>query len=282
MENPDALGMARKLRFLAGKYRELKPFAFNGADWPLFHRWQDITQKLSFLLERLARVNALPDAILQNVRFGDNSYGALFYSPAMAAIGYRWMTTETTHGGGGCFFELPVLAPGPIGQVWPEIFNSIEIEEAQHCERSEIEEKCRDSVLWYLFEILGYYETACDLLADWIENHADDDQGDQVGDRDSVGSAALGAVVAGGLAGVLQAAVGARAVDRVTAIIRERVAADGWLYWRRADDWVAELQVSKPTVTDSVGWREVMEWRAANRADRVSRKTGRVSKKTGK
>ena len=98
-------------------------------------------------------------------------------------------------------------------------------------------------------------------------------------DRDAIESAALNAVVSGGLAGVLQVAVGARAVDRVTAIIRERVEGDRRLYWYRADDWAAELKVSKPTVTDSDGWREIMQWRAANRADRVSK---RVSKKTGK
>ena len=113
------------------------------------------------------------------------------------------------------------------------------------------------------------------LMAEWIENHADDDQVDQGGDSDAVESAVLGAVVAGGLAGVLQVAVGARAVDRVTAIIRERVAKDRRLYWWRADDWAAELRVTKKTVTDSDGWREVMAWRASNKADRVSKKTGK-------
>ncbi len=121
----------------------------------------------------------------------------------------------------------------------------------------------------------------CETAAQWLIDRLAESVGDEIepDDRDAIGSAALNAVVAGGLAGVLQAAVGARSVDRVTALIRERVKADFRLYWLRADDWADQLRVAKKTVTGSKGWREVMAWRAANKADRVSNP---VSKKTGK
>ena len=116
-----------------------------------------------------------------------------------------------------------------------------------------------------------------ETVARWLIEALAEPAGDviEADDRDAIESAALNAVVSGGLAGVLQVAAGARAVDRVTAIIRERVAGDRRLYWYRAEDWAAELKVSKPTVTASDGWDEIMKWRAANQAERVSKKTGK-------
>jgi hypothetical protein len=119
-------------------------------------------------------------------------------------------------------------------------------------------------------------ESAAHWLIDALaEPVGDEITADNQGKQDAIAAAALRAVVDGNLAGVLQAAVGTRAVDRVTALIRDRVVNDQRLYERKADHWAEELRVTKKTITDSEGWREIMEWRAANKADRVSKKTGK-------
>ena len=80
---------------------------------------------------------------------------------------------------------------------------------------------------------------------------------------------ALAAVVAGGLAGITQAAVSLPAGDRIAEVMRSMCASDEDYYSWRAEDWADYLKASKPTITGCVGWKEIMEWRAAQKQNRA-------------
>lgn len=86
------------------------------------------------------------------------------------------------------------LKPGSITSVWPGMFEDIWCADSDddpervidyywgHKFRNDadIERIIKTAVDNNRFQIIGYHATACDLLAEWIENHADDDQGDPI------------------------------------------------------------------------------------------------------
>jgi len=284
-KDDEATAVVRMLRYLEREYRGLRPDPV-GAPCPGLVRAESrLRDEMSRALARAYRAGMLPLPIAEKITAVEDElrsagrvslYVDVGIGLASDVIGYVdavGLDQDGEPGGDNLF-----LCPGSISLVWPEVFVSIYAAEVVD-DGTKIETAFDAQSIVYF--VLGYYAEASRMLADWIEGHFGDRLAEPVGDeiepddRDAIGSAALNAVVAGGLAGVLQAAVGARSVDRVTAIIRERVAADFRLYDRRADDWAAELRATKKTVTDSTGWREIMQWRAANKADRVSKKTGK-------
>ncbi len=72
---------------------------------------------------------------------------------------------------------------------------------------------------------------------------------------------ALAAILAGGLAGMTQAAVSLPAGDRAAEVMRSMCASDETYYLWSADSWVDHLKVAKKTVTGCVAWKEIMQWR---------------------
>jgi len=65
--------------------------------------------------------------------------------------------------------------PGLVALEWLDVFPDIYISVVDDLSDDEIENLSCNSLSENKFEIFGYYATACELLAEWIENHADDD-----------------------------------------------------------------------------------------------------------
>lgn len=99
--------------------------------------------------------------------------------------------------------SVAFLKAGPISKVWPGVFEDICIAVSGHhphdignwksadwpwiamCEVEAANDRVvqrifREGVNDNRFTIMGYYATACDLLADWIEAHPDGDRDDRV------------------------------------------------------------------------------------------------------
>jgi hypothetical protein len=182
-------------------------------------------------------------------------------------IGYRTLRHGPSMGDTLCY----VFSPAAVSTIWPKVFKDVML-----FVKDESEEELSRAIDEVRFTLIGYFASACELLGEWIENHRD---GEPSESEAAMGTAALDAVVAGGLAGVLQAAVGTRAVDRVSAVMRERLAKDQSLYAWSQRDWASELGVSTKTINKCDAWREVKQWNAANKAQRISKA---VSKETRK
>lgn len=273
-ESDVAHGLTLRFRHLAGELRRAS--GHPNAD----REFERLLLRVSGALRDAFYTRRLPGLILDACDQEKSSGLNLFWEFQMAfsVVGYwepyefvepDWEADDGEYVVGD---RAVFLRPGPISLAWPGVFDSILCEDRLSND-ADVQAIFGTALVEQQFTIMGYYATACDLLADWIEARSVAEP--EVAVSADPSADALSAVVAGGLAGVLQAAVGARSVDRVTAIIRERVAADFRLYDRRADDWAAELRTTKKTVTDSTGWREIMQWRAANKTDRVSKKTGK-------
>jgi hypothetical protein len=66
------------------------------------------------------------------------------------------------------------LKPGWAARLWPGVFRKIHV--GLYSSKKVAEAAKRNAIHQYRFDVLGYYAQACDLLADWIENHAIDEQ----------------------------------------------------------------------------------------------------------
>lgn len=76
---------------------------------------------------------------------------------------------------------------------------------------------------------------------------------------------AFAAVVAGGFASTIQAAVSLSSVDRITKVMRSMLEKNNEYYSWRIGDWVSHFRVARKTVIASPAWEEIKAWRAANR-----------------
>lgn len=79
---------------------------------------------------------------------------------------------------------------------------------------------------------------------------------------------ALAAVVAGGLAGMTQAAVSMPAGDRVSEVMRSMLADKKYYSWT-AEEWAYHLKASKPTIIGCKAWGEIKQWRANQKQKRL-------------
>lgn len=118
-------------------------------------------------------------------------------------------------------------------------------------------------------------ETAAQWLIDRLAEPADDARFDPVADdvRFDPVAASLSAVIEGGLGSVLNMAANAKATDRASGIIRDRLAKDQTLYDWTAKDWADDLGMSNKTILKCDAWKyTIMGWRAANRVSKETRK----------
>ena len=125
-------------------------------------------------------------------------------------------------------------------------------------------------------------ELALEWLIDQVKRRTDAArEPEAAGEEAKLQSAALDAVVRSGLAGVMQQAAGASAIDRASAAMLNLFESDRGEYgsWR-AERWAEHLGVSKKTVVGSAdkpnkAWGEIMAWRESNKAERVSKETAK-------
>jgi hypothetical protein len=172
-------GLPLRFRHLAGELRRASGYTDAGRE---FER----------LLDRVSRVfvdaygaRRLPSPILETLDKRKSSGLDAFweYRFALTVVGY-WEPYEfvepreeldegTFIGGGRSIF----LVPGPVSLVWPGVFENI-LCDARISDDADVRKIFATALDERRFTIMGYYATACDLLADWIENHADDDHDD--------------------------------------------------------------------------------------------------------
>ena len=114
---------------------------------------------------------------------------------------------------------------------------------------------------------------ALDAVIDWCEQKPEPTQVAPVDPQKEIRAEALAAVVAGGLAGITQAAVSLPAGDRVSKVMRSMCASGEKYYLWTADDWAVHLKSSKKTITGCVAWKEIMKWREAKKQTAMPVKT---------
>jgi hypothetical protein len=85
----------------------------------------------------------------------------------------------------------------------------------------------------------------------------------------SLPETALKAIVAGGLAGVLNEAGKVPAAQRHSRAMMEMLANDTRYYWWSAEDWVVHLKSSKPTILATDAWDHIKRWREENKRERL-------------
>lgn len=90
-----------------------------------------------------------------------------------------------------------------------------------------------------------------------------------------VNSEALAAIVSGGLATTMQAAVSLPSSVITTESMRSMCRSHEKYYSWTADDWVVQLKVAKATVIGCDGWKEIMAWRAANKQTAMPAKSAK-------
>lgn len=101
-----------------------------------------------------------------------------YWDPCVYTEPYEDYDDKTRYGGQRAVF----LKPGPVSSVWPGVFEDILCHDGWCCDDIDLQAIFSMALTEQRFTIMGYYATACDLLAEWIENHADDDHGDQGGE----------------------------------------------------------------------------------------------------
>lgn len=181
-----AAGLPMRFRHLAGELR--RAGGHPNAD----REFERLLFRVSHVMRDAFDMRRLPEPIL-NVLDHENLFDLskspgknLFWQlhAAFAVVGY-WephkfvepiedLGDGTYYGGDSAIF----LQPGPVSLVWPRVFESILCHEGGLGNDPDIQEIFKTALVEQQFTIMGYYATACDLLAEWIEDHANDDHGD--------------------------------------------------------------------------------------------------------
>lgn len=167
-----AHGLTLRFRHLAGELRRAS--GHPNAD----REFERLLLRVSGALRDAFDTRRLPglilDAVDQNKSGGLNLFWEL--QLALDVVGY-WSPCEfiepveecddgTLLGGHRAIF----LEPGPISLAWPGVFDSILCEDRLSSD-ADVQAIFRTALVEQQFTIMGYYATACDLLADWIEEN---------------------------------------------------------------------------------------------------------------
>lgn len=110
------------------------------------------------------------------------------------------------------------------------------------------------------------------LVLHELEKDRDAEMAQPVGTADpqkEIRAEALAAVVAGGLAGTVHAAVSLPAGDRISEVMRSMLASDKRYYTWTAKNWVDHLKASKPTIIGCTAWDEIKQWRTTQKLNRA-------------
>lgn len=187
IERPSVSDLACRLRHIGGEFRDLRRIEYaSSVELSLYFR-------LSATLVHAVHSKALPEAILSAVVSEQTplgpSFSKYFWELALsnAVLGYSesdfdvYTNPEEYDDENMCCWggeRVVILTPGFVAKAWPQVFDvihshALKADEDPEQVANELSKEKR-------FEILGYRAQSCELLADWIESHANDDHDDRI------------------------------------------------------------------------------------------------------
>ena len=175
-----AKGLALRFRHLAGELRRAD--GHPNADREFERLLLRMTRALRDSFDRRQLPSPILIALDNDKSSGLNLFWELqlaisvvgYWDPCVFTEPYEDCDDNTWYGGQRAVF----LKPGPVSSVWPGVFEDILCHDGWCCDEIDLQAIFSMALTEQRFTIMGYYATACDLLADWIENHADDDHDD--------------------------------------------------------------------------------------------------------
>jgi len=158
--------IVRQLKYYASEFRELR--RYNGLEDAEY----SLLGKLGSTLSDAFDTNAMPSPILDAIAA---NHTELQDSDRRANCLVKLVIGFQGEPAGPDRMNVVFIGPGYIMNVWPEVFAYAWCYDTND---HEISQTITTALVKHRFEIFGMYATACELLAEWIENHADDDHDD--------------------------------------------------------------------------------------------------------
>lgn len=175
-----AKGLPLRFRHLAGELRRASPHP-NAA-----REFERLRFRASHALRDAFAARLLPTPILDEFGSPGSSTGTnVFweYQPIHFFVGYcepsEYLEPLEYDEESGCCsggHRAVFLKPGAVSLVWPGVFESVFCGDFPDTPQFDVKEIARTAWVDERFTIMGYYATACELLADWIENHTNNDR----------------------------------------------------------------------------------------------------------
>lgn len=173
MSVQSAKGLALLLRHYSREFRDARMIA--SGDWR--HEMVMIANRMSYQITIL--IELLPTPIKARAQELAGEYNLWDLSAFFNIVGYLGSEVVEVDDDGRRHKVLQLPA-GLIALQWPDLFESMFVCVVTDLSDDEIKACADVFFVENKFRIFGMYATACDLLADWIENHADDDQVDPI------------------------------------------------------------------------------------------------------
>lgn len=129
------------------------------------------------------------------------------------------------------------------------------------------------------FEIMGYRSKACKVMIEMLDKEISEVLEQSVAPvvvpdpQKEIRAEVLGAVVAGGLAGLILTSSSLPAAEKYSKVMRSMCESDEMYYRWSADNWVEHFKAAKKTVTGCDAWGEIMQWREAKKQSAMPVKT---------
>ena len=133
--------------------------------------------------------------------------------------------------------------------------------------------KCCERSFWSFLGLETFIGDLCAAMG-WKRSNGESGDGKPLAQQveTKVGSlpeAALNAIVAGGLAGVLNEAVKISAVQRYSQTMMKMLEDSSYYEWG-LKDWVDHLKAGRKTILLTPAWAHIKRWREENKRERLS------------